>query len=62
MAGVAARQMRIHATYKGKKRYWIYTFMLKGKYFYEIDLFDDKGHEAEDVKLASDFVSNVVVK
>lgn len=61
MAGIAGRQMRIHATFKGKKRYWIYTFVLKGAYFYEVDLFDAKGHEADDLKLANEFVATVII-
>jgi hypothetical protein len=38
------------------------SFMLKGKYFYEVDFFDDKGHEADDLRQVSDFIANIVVK
>jgi len=62
VAGLTGRQMRIHATFKGKKRYWIYTFGLKGSYFYEVDVFDNKGHEADDLKLANEFAASMVIR
>ena len=61
VAGVAGRQMFIHTTVKGKKRYWVFTFILKGTYFYEIDLFDAKGQEAKDQALAKEFAATLVV-
>jgi hypothetical protein len=61
MAGLAGRQMLIHATVQGKKRYWIFTFVLKGSYFYEVDLFDNKGHEKDDLILANQIVSTIVL-
>lgn len=62
MAGLTGRQMLIHATVQGRKRYWIFTFVLKGSYFYEIDLFDDAGHEKDDLALANLFVTTVAIK
>jgi hypothetical protein len=62
MGGVSARQLLVHATYKGTKQYWVVVIALKGNYFYELDVIDKTGHEADTKALAALFLSTVVLK
>jgi hypothetical protein len=61
MAGLTGRQIRIHATFKGKKQYWVYTLVLRGNYIFEVAVFDNKGHEADDLERANEFIATVVL-
>jgi hypothetical protein len=60
--GVSARQLLVHATNKGVKQYWVVVIALKGAYFYELDVIDKAGHEADTKALAALFVSTVSLK
>lgn len=62
LGGVSARQLLIHATYKGTKQYWVVVIALKGSYFYELDVIDTTGHEAETRALAALFLTTVALK
>ena len=62
MNGVSARQLLIHATYKGVKEYWVVVLALKGTYFYELDFIDKAGHEADSNAQANLFLSTLVLK
>ncbi len=62
LGGVSARQMLVHATYKGIKQYWVVVIALKSGYFYELDVIDKTGHEADTKALAALFLSTVVLK
>jgi hypothetical protein len=72
MGDLSGRQVLMHATfaqelqidtpaYRARKRYWIFTFILKGGNLYEVEQFADKGHEADDLAFANRFVASVVL-
>jgi hypothetical protein len=62
LGGISARQLLVHATNKGVKQYWVVVIALKGGYFYELDVIDKAGHEADTKALAALFPSTVTLK
>ena len=62
VAGMPAREIRAHGTYNGHKQYLIFILALRGSYFYEVDVFDVRGHEAADRALAAQEISTVVFR